>query len=179
MSSEPFRGDLPFRPRKPMSRFFTHRMDVPKRLYRAQYAFPAHLVEGIDIEAEDATSMPEEDDVFVQAVERAAHNTFNREGPFLLAVASQENAETLALTFEHSEIVTFDTATISTDNMIKISMVANHYDIKLDRDADQKETQQDGWLILHRIPQQAIVSRIDRAGIVRSERIYQSVEPLD
>jgi len=154
-------------------------MDVPKRLYRAQYAFPAHLVEGQHIEAEDATSSPEEDDMFVQAVERAAQNTFNRKGPFLLAVASQEHAQTLALTFEHSEIVTFDTATMSTDNMIKISLVTNHYDIKLDRDADQKETQQHGWLILHRIPQGAIVSRIDRAGIVRSEPIYQSMEPFD
>jgi len=46
-------------------------------------------------------------------------------------------------------------------------------------DPNQKETQQDGWLILHRIPQEAIVSKIDRAGIVRSEPIYQSVEPVD
>jgi hypothetical protein len=182
ISDRAISGDLPFRLRDPMERFRNSRSRVPARLFRAQFSFPPHLTIGRDIDTNDSRSIPEDDLSLAVAVERAARNSFDRNGPFLLVVGTLELAENMALACEAAaEVVTVDTRFVPQRNIFKLSDLTQELGIDMRSFGhDQAETELVGWLILHRISKDAIISRIGKDAIEqsRSHNVAQTLLSL-
>jgi hypothetical protein len=172
-------GDLPFRLRSPMERFRNTRSHVPSRLYRAQYSFPPHLTIGRDIDTNDSRSTPDDDETLRDAVARAAQNSFDRNGPFLLVLETLELAENMVLACPAAaEVVTLDPFFIPQANIFKLSDLTQELGIDMRSFGhDQAETELVGWLILHRISKDAIISRIGKDAI-EQRRYHTTAQTL-
>lgn len=135
----------------------------------SEYNFPASVISNtVDIETQDAFGVPNSHAELLEAVQRAATNTFNREGPFLLAVATRELAEEMALTSEHSEVITIHTGFMERRSLFKLSVLTEPLGMSISGDAElAAKKEKCGWLILHRVPWEAVGLRADRAQIER------------